>query len=169
MAQSLQYQLPSGGLMFKHSAWKEAGQLSQQIRDPPITSKQINIQNLLIYRKLYSSRSLFWIERMSLVDIWKDYNWKFKSFFLIINNFYVKRYKTVFLELSWKKRFTSIYRGCTRCSKSLSLPRLHTKHQLTLMWVWYFWVRLGWKCLLQTMLCPGRFSLPAAIQKSPVW
>lgn len=167
MAQSLQYQLPSGGLMFKHSAWKEAGQLSQQIRDPPITSKQINIQNLLIYRKLYSSRSLFWIERMSLVDIWKDYNWKFKSFF---------NYKQFLCQeiqncLSWtflKKRFTSIYRGCTR-SKNLSSPRLHTKHQLTLMWVWYFWVRLGWKCLLQTMLCPGRFSLPAAIQKSPVW
>lgn len=168
MAQSLQYQLPSGGLMFKHSAWKEAGQLSQQIRDPPITWKQMKIQNLLFYRKLYSSRSLFWIERLSLVDIWKDYNWKFKSFF---------NYKQFLCQgiqncLSWtflKKRFTSIYRGCTRCSKSLSLPRLHTKHQLTLMWVWYFWVRLGWKCLLQTMLCPGRFSLPAAIQKSPVW
>ena len=59
MEQSLQYQLPSGGLILKHSAWKDAGQLSQQIRDPPI-----------IYVKVYDVR--IWIHSLNVIE-WKFY------------------------------------------------------------------------------------------------
>lgn len=52
----------------------------------------------------------------------------------------------------------------------IDLPLLQEKHQDTLTWLCTALLDLDrLKCFGQTILYPGRFRLPAAIQNSPTW